>query len=567
MGERGNGSNRHNFISYHLKSKKFYMTKYIFITGGVVSSLGKGIAASSLAAILEARGLKVTMTKLDPYINVDPGTMSPFQHGEVFVTEDGAETDLDLGHYERFLKTTMAKKNNFTTGQIYESVLRRERKGEYLGATVQVIPHITDEIKRRVYQSAEGMDVALIEVGGTVGDIESLPFLEAIRQLRVELGADRSLFIHLTLVPYIRSAGEIKTKPTQHSVKELRTIGIQPDILICRSEQPVPISERRKIALFTNVEEKAVITAVDADSIYRIPLLLHDQGLDDIVVHKLRLDVPPADLTEWQNVVDALTHPTDEVDIAIVGKYVDHTDAYKSLSEALIHAGIRTRHKVNIHYIDSEIIEDEGVSRLKNVDAILVPGGFGERGVEGKIATVRFARENKIPYLGICLGMQVAVIEYARDVAGLEGAHSTEFLPKSPHPVIGLITEWMAESGQIETRDENSDLGGTMRLGGQQCLLQSDSLAFQLYQKDVITERHRHRYEFNNQYVEKLEKAGMRFSGKSVDGRLVEVIEIPDHPWFLACQFHPEFTSTPRKGHPLFSGFVVAASKHKKGTL
>jgi CTP synthase len=543
------------------------MTKYIFITGGVVSSLGKGIAASSLAAILEARGLKVTMTKLDPYINVDPGTMSPFQHGEVFVTEDGAETDLDLGHYERFLKTTMAKKNNFTTGQIYESVLRRERKGEYLGATVQVIPHITDEIKRRVYQSAEGMDVALIEVGGTVGDIESLPFLEAIRQLRVELGADRSLFIHLTLVPYIRSAGEIKTKPTQHSVKELRTIGIQPDILICRSEQPVPISERRKIALFTNVEEKAVITAVDADSIYRIPLLLHDQGLDDIVVHKLRLDVPPADLTEWQNVVDALTHPTDEVDIAIVGKYVDHTDAYKSLSEALIHAGIRTRHKVNIHYIDSEIIEDEGVSRLKNVDAILVPGGFGERGVEGKIATVRFARENKIPYLGICLGMQVAVIEYARDVAGLEGAHSTEFLPKSPHPVIGLITEWMAEGGQIETRDENSDLGGTMRLGGQQCLLQPDSLAFQLYQKDVITERHRHRYEFNNQYVEKLEKAGMRFSGKSIDGRLVEVIEIPDHPWFLACQFHPEFTSTPRKGHPLFSGFVVAASKHKKGTL
>jgi CTP synthase len=543
------------------------MTKYIFITGGVVSSLGKGIAASSLAAILEARGLKVTMTKLDPYINVDPGTMSPFQHGEVFVTEDGAETDLDLGHYERFLKTTMAKKNNFTTGQIYESVLRRERKGEYLGATVQVIPHITDEIKRRVYQSAEGMDVALIEVGGTVGDIESLPFLEAIRQLRVELGADRSLFIHLTLVPYIRSAGEIKTKPTQHSVKELRTIGIQPDILICRSEQPVPISERRKIALFTNVEEKAVITAVDADSIYRIPLLLHDQGLDDIVVHKLRLDVPPADLTEWQNVVDALAHPTDEVNIAIVGKYVDHTDAYKSLSEALIHAGIRTRHKVNIHYIDSEIIEDEGVSRLKNVDAILVPGGFGERGVEGKIATVRFARENKIPYLGICLGMQVAVIEYARDVAGLEGAHSTEFLPKSPHPVIGLITEWMDEGGQIEIRSENSDLGGTMRLGGQQCLLQPDSLAFQLYQKDVITERHRHRYEFNNQYVEKLEKAGMRFSGKSIDGRLVEVIEIPDHPWFLACQFHPEFTSTPRKGHPLFSGFVVAASKHKKGTL
>ncbi|MCL7419288.1 MAG: CTP synthase [Methylobacter sp.] len=543
------------------------MTKYIFITGGVVSSLGKGIAASSLAAILQARGLKVTMTKLDPYINVDPGTMSPFQHGEVFVTEDGAETDLDLGHYERFLKTTMTKKNNFTTGQIYESVLRRERKGEYLGATVQVIPHITDEIKRRVYKSAEGMDVALIEVGGTVGDIESLPFLEAIRQLRVELGADRSLFIHLTLVPYIRSAGELKTKPTQHSVKELRTIGIQPDILICRSEQPVPISERRKIALFTNVEEKAVITAVDADSIYRIPLLLHDQGLDDIVVHKLRLDVPPADLTEWQNVVEALTHPIDEVNIAIVGKYVDHTDAYKSLNEALIHAGIRTRHKVNIHYIDSEIIEDEGVAGLKGIDAILVPGGFGERGVEGKIATVKYARENKVPYLGICLGMQVAVIEYARDVAGLEGAHSTEFLPKSPHPVIGLITEWMDEGGQIETRDANSDLGGTMRLGGQQCVLQPDSLAFQLYHKDVITERHRHRYEFNNQYFAKLEKAGLRFSGKSIDGRLVEVIEIPEHPWFLACQFHPEFTSTPRKGHPLFSGFVVAAAKHKKETV
>ena len=542
------------------------MTKYIFITGGVVSSLGKGIAASSLAAILEARGLKVTMTKLDPYINLDPGTMSPFQHGEVFVTEDGAETDLDLGHYERFLKTTMAKRNNFTTGQVYDSVLRRERKGEYLGATVQVIPHITDEIKRRVYLSAEGMDVAIVEVGGTVGDIESLPFLEAIRQMRFELGADRSLFIHLTLVPYIRSAGEIKTKPTQHSVKELRSIGIQPDILICRSEQPIPVSDRRKIALFTNVEEKAVISAIDADSIYRIPLLLHEQGLDNIVVSKLRLDVPPADLTEWKTVVEALTHPVNEVTIAIVGKYVDHSDAYKSLNEALIHAGIRTRTKVNINYIDSEIIEDEGVGRLKDVDAILVPGGFGERGVEGKIATVRYARENKIPYLGICLGMQVAVIEFARDVAGLEGAHSTEFLPKSPHPVIGLITEWMAESGHLETRDENSDLGGSMRLGGQQCRLQSDSLAFQLYQKDVITERHRHRYEFNNQYLEKLEKAGMRFSGKSIDGRLVEVVEIPDHPWFLACQFHPEFTSTPRKGHPLFSGFVIAASQHKKVT-
>ena len=540
------------------------MTKYIFITGGVVSSLGKGIAASSLAAILEARGLKVTMTKLDPYINLDPGTMSPFQHGEVFVTEDGAETDLDLGHYERFLKTTMAKKNNFTAGQVYDSVLRRERKGEYLGATVQVIPHITDEIKRRVYLSSEGMDVTLIEVGGTVGDIESLPFLEAIRQMRFELGSERALFIHLTLVPYIRSAGEIKTKPTQHSVKELRSIGIQPDILICRSERPIPVAERRKIALFTNVEEKAVISAVDADSIYRIPLLLHEQGLDDIVVNKLRLDVPQADLTEWKSVVDALASPTKEVTIAIVGKYVDHSDAYKSLNEALIHAGIHTRTKVHINYIDSEIIEDEGVARLKNVDAILVPGGFGERGIEGKIATVRYARENKIPYLGICLGMQVAVIEFSRNVAGLEGAHSTEFLPKSPHPVIGLITEWMAESGQLETRDENSDLGGSMRLGAQQCRLQTDSLAFSMYQKDVITERHRHRYEFNSQYIEPLEKSGMTFSGKSIDGRLVEVIELADHPWFLACQFHPEFTSTPRKGHPLFSGFVVAATKHKK---
>jgi CTP synthase len=543
------------------------MTKYIFITGGVVSSLGKGIAASSLAAILEARGLKVTMTKLDPYINVDPGTMSPFQHGEVFVTEDGAETDLDLGHYERFLKTTLTRKNSFTAGQVYDSVLRRERRGEYLGATVQVIPHITDEIKNRIYQSAEDMDIALIEIGGTVGDIESLPFLEAIRQMRVELGAERALFIHLTLVPYIRSAGEIKTKPTQHSVKELRSIGIQPDILVCRSEQSIPDSDRRKIALFTNVEEKAVISAVDADSIYRIPLLLHEQGLDEIVVNKLRLNVPSADLTEWRKVVEALAHPEGEVSIAIVGKYVDHSDAYKSLNEALIHAGIVTRNKVNITYIDSETIEDEGVARLKQVDAILVPGGFGERGVEGKIATVRYARENKIPYLGICLGMQVAVIEFARDVAGLEGAHSTEFLPKSRHPVIGLITEWMDDSGQLEIRDEQSDLGGSMRLGGQQCRLKPDSLAYQMYQKDVIIERHRHRYEFNNQYFERLEQAGLRFSGKSIDGRLVEVIEIPNHPWFLACQFHPEFTSTPRRGHPLFSGFVTAAAQHKKETV
>lgn len=543
------------------------MTKFIFITGGVVSSLGKGIAASSLAAILEARGLNVTMTKLDPYINVDPGTMSPFQHGEVFVTQDGAETDLDLGHYERFLKTRLTKKNNFTTGQVYESVLRKERKGEYLGATVQVIPHITDEMKRRVYASADtNIDVAIIEVGGTVGDIESLPFLEAIRQMGVELGRDRSLFIHLTLVPFIKTAGEIKTKPTQHSVKELRTIGIQPDILICRSDSRIPSAERHKISLFTNVPEKSVISAPDADTIYRIPLILNEQGLDDIVVHQLRLDVPPADLSEWEAVVDGLTNPTDVVTIAIVGKYVDHLDAYKSLTEALIHAGIKTRHTVKIKYIDSEVIENEGVTQLKGVDAILVPGGFGERGVEGKISTVRFARENKVPFLGICLGMQSVVIEFARNVAGLEGAHSTEFLPNSPHPVIGLITEWQDHEGQTETRDENSDLGGTMRLGAQKCRIQSDSLVFEMYQKDVITERHRHRYEFNNHYLEPLEKAGLRFSGKSIDGRLVEVVEIAEHPWFLACQFHPEFTSTPRKGHPLFSGFIQAAAKQKQGT-
>ncbi len=543
------------------------MTKFIFITGGVVSSLGKGIAASSLAAILEARGLNVTMTKLDPYINVDPGTMSPFQHGEVFVTQDGAETDLDLGHYERFLKTRLTKKNNFTTGQVYESVLRKERKGEYLGATVQVIPHITDEMKRRIYASADAdIEVAIIEVGGTVGDIESLPFLEAIRQMGVELGRDRSLFIHLTLVPYIKTAGEIKTKPTQHSVKELRTIGIQPDILICRSDSRIPSAERHKISLFTNVPEKSVISAPDADTIYRIPLILNEQGLDDIVVHQLRLDVPPADLSEWESVVEGLTNPTNVVTIAIVGKYVDHSDAYKSLSEALIHAGIKTRHTVQIKYIDSELIENEGVTQLKDVDAILVPGGFGERGVEGKISTVRFARENKVPFLGICLGMQSAVIEFARNVAGLEGAHSTEFLPNSPHPVIGLITEWQDHDGQTETRDENSDLGGTMRLGAQKCRIQSDSLVFKMYQKDVITERHRHRYEFNNNYLEPLEKAGLKFSGKSIDGRLVEVVEIEDHPWFLACQFHPEFTSTPRKGHPLFSGFIRAAAKQKQGT-
>jgi CTP synthase len=538
------------------------MTKYIFITGGVVSSLGKGIAASSLAAILEARGLKVTMTKLDPYINVDPGTMSPFQHGEVFVTEDGAETDLDLGHYERFLNTTMLRVNSCSTGQIYENVIRKERRGEYLGATVQVIPHITDEIKRVIRLSAEGYDVALIEIGGTVGDIESLPFMEAIRQMRVELGEDKSLFIHLTLVPYIASAGELKTKPTQHSVKELRTIGIQPDVLICRSERPMPANERSKIALFTNVHEDAVISAVDADSIYRIPMLLHEQGLDEIVVKKLRFDVPPANLSEWKAVVSALEHTEAEVTIAMVGKYVNHSDAYKSLTEALAHAGISNKTKVNIKFIESEEIEDEGTGELVGVDAILVPGGFGERGVEGKIATVKYAREHKIPYLGICLGMQVAVIEFARDVAGLEGAHSTEFLPSSPHPVIALITEWQDESGQIEQRSSNSELGGTMRLGGQKCRLIASSLAHQLYGKDVITERHRHRYEFNNSYLKRLEAAGLRVSGKSIDGRLVEVIELIDHPWFLACQFHPEFTSTPRNGHPLFAGFIRAARQY-----
>lgn len=538
------------------------MTKYIFITGGVVSSLGKGIAASSLGAILEARGLKVTMTKLDPYINVDPGTMSPFQHGEVFVTSDGAETDLDLGHYERFLRSTMGKVNNWTTGQIYENVIRKERRGEYLGATVQVIPHITDEIKRVIQLSAEGYDVALIEIGGTVGDIESQPFLEAIRQMRVELGEEQTLFIHLTLVPYIGTAGELKTKPTQHSVKELRTIGIQPDVLICRSDRMIPESERRKIALFTNVSEAAVITAVDADTIYRIPSLLHAQHLDDIVVRKLRIDAPSADLSEWEAVIDGLTHWDREVNVAMVGKYVHHTDAYKSLSEALIHAGIKTRTKVKIHYFDSEDIGDDPKSMLHHIDAILVPGGFGERGVEGKIRTVRYAREAGIPYLGICLGMQVAVIEFARNMAGLSGAHSTEFDAKTPHPVIALITEWQDASGQIEHRSEDSDIGGTMRLGGQACKLVEGSLGREVYGSAEVVERHRHRYEFNNSYLETLVAKGLKVCGTSLDGKLVEAIEIPGHPWFLACQFHPEFTSTPRKGHPLFTGFIRAARDH-----
>ncbi len=540
------------------------MTKYIFITGGVVSSLGKGIASASLAAILEARGLSITMLKLDPYINVDPGTMSPFQHGEVFVTEDGAETDLDLGHYERFIRSTMTQRNNFTTGRIYENVIRKERRGDYLGGTVQVIPHITDEIKRSVKAGAEGYDVAMVEIGGTVGDIESLPFLEAIRQMRVELGQDNVLFMHLTLLPYIPTAGELKTKPTQHSVKELRSIGIQPDILICRADRPMPEDEKRKIALFTNVEERAVISAIDVDSIYCIPAELHKQGLDDIVVEKLRIDAKPADLSEWDAVIDALYNPTGETTIAMVGKYVDLTEAYKSLSEALIHAGIKTRTKVKIEYIDSEDVEKEGTGCLEGKDAILVPGGFGERGVEGKIAAVRYARENNIPYLGICLGMQVAVIEYARNVAGLAGAHSTEFRKEAAHPVIALITEWVEADGTVVTRNEQSDLGGTMRLGGQTCHLQDGSKVRDLYGKETIVERHRHRYEFNNNYREPLNKAGLVFAGLSEDNSLVEVVELPNHPWFVACQFHPEFTSTPRDGHPLFTGFVAAARKYRE---
>ena len=535
------------------------MTRYIFITGGVVSSLGKGITSASLAAILEARGLNVTLLKLDPYINVDPGTMSPFQHGEVFVTEDGAETDLDLGHYERFSRAVMSQKNNFTTGKVYEEVLKRERRGDYLGATIQVIPHITDEIKRRVIEGAGDADVALVEIGGTVGDIESQPFLEAVRQLRVELGSDRALFLHLTLVPYISTAGETKTKPTQHSVKELRSIGIQPDILVCRSEQEIDAASREKIALFTNVDKPAVISLPDTDSIYRIPSLLGATGIDEIVVRKFQLDCPRADFSEWDRVVESQLHPEREVNLAMVGKYMDLLDAYKSLNEAIIHAGIHTRTKVKVHYIDSSELRNQGVDALANMDAILVPGGFGERGVEGKIKAVQFARENKIPYLGICLGLQAAVIEYARNVAGLEGAHSSEFQPDCAHPVIALISEWTTATGDKETRTEESDLGGTMRLGGQTCVLDKDSTTYACYGKEEIVERHRHRYEFNNDYIERLEAAGLKLVGKSVDGMLVEVIEVPDHPWFVGCQFHPEFTSTPRNGHPLFTGFIKAA--------
>jgi len=546
--------------------RKSLMPRFVFVTGGVVSSLGKGISAASLAAILEARGLKIAMVKLDPYINVDPGTMSPFQHGEVFVTQDGTESDLDLGHYERFVRTTTGRNSNFTTGRIYERVIAKERRGDYLGATVQVIPHITDEIKRSIMLGAGDSDVCMVEIGGTVGDIESLPFLEAIRQLGVELGRNNCVFMHLTLVPVVGGSGEIKTKPTQHSVKELRGIGIQPDVLLCRSRHPLPEEQRRKIALFTNVEERAVISAIDADDIYKIPMLLHEEGLDDIVVDKLRLDVPPTDLSEWRQVVAAKANPEGQVDIAMVGKYVQIRDSYISLNEALTHGGIKSRTRVNIHYIESTDLEQHGTRSLEGMDAILVPGGFGERGIEGKIQAVRHARENRIPYLGICLGMQLAIIEYGRYVLGFADANSTEFNRGTGHPVIALITEWQDAARGSQQRDEASGKGGTMRLGAQEVLLGAGTLAREIYGKDVIMERHRHRYEFNNTFMDRYVQAGMRFSGLSRDG-LVEVVELPGHPWFIATQFHPEFTSTPRDGHPLFTGFVRAARAHRAAQL
>jgi CTP synthase len=537
------------------------MPKYVFVTGGVVSSLGKGIASASLAALLESRGIRVTLLKLDPYINVDPGTMSPFQHGEVFVTDDGAETDLDLGHYERFSRARMSKRNNFTTGQIYKSVIDKERRGDYLGGTVQVIPHITDEIKRHIRDGAGDADVALVEIGGTVGDIESLPFLEAIRQMGFEDGPTNTCFIHLTLLPYIATAGELKTKPTQHSVKELREIGIQPDILLCRADREIPLDERRKIALFTNVRPEAVIEMLDADSIYKIPAMLHDQMLDEIVCHKLNILARAADLSVWKNLVHALEHPQHTVNVAFVGKYVDLTESYKSLTEAMIHAGMHTQSRVKVHYIDSEQIEKSGPGSLKDMDAILVPGGFGKRGVEGKIAAIRYARENKVPYLGICLGMQLAVVEFARDVAGMADAHSTEFEPATTHPVIGLITEWLDRGGQVEKRSEQSDLGGTMRLGGQPCTLKDGTLAREVYGEASIVERHRHRYEVNNTLLAELEARGLVVAGRAPGTGLCEMVELPTavHPWFVACQFHPEFTSNPRNGHPLFISFVKAA--------
>jgi len=540
------------------------MTKFIFVTGGVVSSLGKGIASASLAAILESRGIKLTLLKLDPYINVDPGTMSPFQHGEVFVTEDGAETDLDLGHYERFVNAKMTRRNNFTTGQIYESVIKKERRGDYLGGTVQVIPHITDEIKNFIRMGAGDADVAICEIGGTVGDIESLPFLEAVRQMSIQNGRGNTCFIHLTLVPYIPSAGEIKTKPTQHSVKELREIGIQPDILLCRADRMVPDNERRKIALFTNVEEEAVISAVDVDSIYKIPGFLHGQGLDEIVCRKLGIKAPPADLSKWEKLLHDREHPAHEANIALVGKYVDLADSYKSLSEALIHAGIHTGTRLNLHYIDSESIEKDGIGCLKDMDAVLVPGGFGKRGVEGKIAAIRYARENKVPYLGICLGMQLATIEFARNVAGFAGANSTEFEPDTSHPVVALITEWLDRTGRVERRSGESDMGGTMRLGAQSCPVEPGTLAAQIYGPKV-TERHRHRYEVNNAYVPALEAKGYKVSARTPSENLPEMMELPDHPWFVGCQFHPEFTSTPLDGHLLFSAFIRAAVNFRQG--
>ena len=540
------------------------MSRFIFITGGVVSSLGKGIASASLASILEARGLRVTLIKLDPYINVDPGTMNPFQHGEVFVTKDGAETDLDLGHYERFVRAPMGRRNNLTAGQIYWNVLRKERRGEYLGDTVQVIPHITDEIKECIRQGAADSEVCLVEIGGTVGDIESLPFLETIRQMRIELGERRSIFLHLTLVPYIGAAGELKTKPTQHSVKELRSIGIQPDILLCRTDRPLPDAERRKIALFTNVPEQAVINCIDADTIYRIPRMLHDQGLDDLVVERFGVEAEPSDLSEWDAVVHGLENASREVRIAMVGKYVELAESYKSLSEALAHAGIHTGTRVEIRYVDSEEIERAGVGCLMDAHAVLVPGGFGKRGIEGKIQAVRYARENRVPYLGICLGMQVAVIEYARHRAGLEDADSTEFNRTTPYPVIALVTEWVGKDGALERRGEHSELGGTMRLGAQEVRLRRESRMRAVYGTDIISERHRHRYEFNNTYMDPLQDAGLQIAGKTIDGTLVEVVEVPDHPWFIGCQFHAEFKSTPRDGHPLFNGFVEAANAFRQ---
>ena len=541
------------------------MPALIFVTGGVVSSLGKGIASASLASILEARGLNVTLMKLDPYINVDPGTMSPFQHGEVFVTEDGAETDLDLGHYERFVRTRMTQLNNFTTGRIYANVIARERRGDYLGSTVQVIPHITDEIKQSVQKAAEGYDVALVEIGGTVGDIESLPFLEAIRQLGSEYGR-QALFMHLTLVPFLRAAEEIKTKPTQHSVKELRSIGIQPDVLLCRCERMLSEHERGKIALFTNVDQQAVISAVDVDNIYKIPLFYQQQGLDRIVLDRLGLEAGPADLSDWEDVVERRANPEHEVTVAMVGKYVEHADAYKSLNEALLAGGQADRVRVRIRPLEAELIETDGVQALEGVDAVLVPGGFGDRGFEGKISAIQYAREQGIPYLGICLGLQAAVVEFARNVCGLAAANSTEINPDTPHPIIGLITEWLDESGQRELRKEGGDLGGTMRLGAQRCHLTEGSRSHVLYGSDEIVERHRHRYEFNNHYRDAVTEGGMLLAGLSTDGMLVEMVELPDHPWFVACQFHPEFTSTPRDGHPLFTGFIQAALAYSSQT-